>query len=92
MPEPVLPDGDVLVEIHAAGLNPLDVKIRDGAFKPVLPYHPPFVLGHDMAGVVARVGAIRPIMDRVFPFAATNEALAYAETGRSKGKVVITLK
>jgi NADPH:quinone reductase-like Zn-dependent oxidoreductase len=37
-------------------------------------------------------GAIRPVVDRVFPFEATNEALAYVETGRSKGKVVIKLK
>ena len=57
MPEPILRDDDVLVEIHAAALNPLDSKIRDGAFKPLLPYRPPFVLGHDMAGVVARVGS-----------------------------------
>lgn len=55
--EPSLGEEDVLVEIHAAGLNPLDSKIRDGAFKPLLPYRPPFVLGHDMAGRVARVGA-----------------------------------
>ena len=38
------------------------------------------------------VGIIRPVMDRVFPFEATNEALAYIETGRSKGKVVVTLR
>jgi len=57
MPEPVLRDDDVLVEIRAAGLNPLDSKIRDGAFKPVLPYRPPFILGHDMAGIVVRVGS-----------------------------------
>jgi NADPH:quinone reductase-like Zn-dependent oxidoreductase len=36
------------------------------------------------------VGIIRPVMDRVFPFEATNEALAYIETGRSRGKVVVT--
>ncbi|MGY4306928.1 NADPH:quinone reductase-like Zn-dependent oxidoreductase [Bradyrhizobium sp. USDA 4369] len=57
MPQPALGDDDVLVDIHAAGLNPLDSKIRDGAFKPILPYRPPFILGHDMAGVVTRVGA-----------------------------------
>lgn len=57
MPEPVLGDDDVLVEVHAAGLNPLDSKIRDGAFKPLLPYRPPFVLGHDMAGTVAGIGS-----------------------------------
>lgn len=37
-------------------------------------------------------GIIRPIMDRVFPFEAANEALAYIETGRSKGKVVLKLR
>jgi NADPH:quinone reductase-like Zn-dependent oxidoreductase len=56
-PEPRLGDEDVLVEIHAAGLNPLDSKIRDGAFKPLLPYRPPFVLGHDMAGTVTGLGS-----------------------------------
>lgn len=34
-------------------------------------------------------GAIRPVVDKVFPFDATNEALAYVESGRAKGKVVI---
>ncbi len=37
-------------------------------------------------------GIIRPIMDRVFPFKATNEALAYLDTGRSKGKVVVKIR
>ena len=37
-------------------------------------------------------GTIRPVMDRVFPFEATNEALAHVETGRSKGKVVVNVK
>jgi NADPH:quinone reductase-like Zn-dependent oxidoreductase len=37
-------------------------------------------------------GAIKPVMDKVFPFEQTNEALAYVESGRSKGKVVIKLK
>lgn len=55
--EPALQDDDVLVEVHAAGLNPLDSKIRDGAFKLILPYRPPFILGHDMAGTVRRVGS-----------------------------------
>jgi NADPH:quinone reductase-like Zn-dependent oxidoreductase len=57
MPEPALRDDDVLVEIHASGLNPLDSKIRDGEFKRILPYRPPFVLGHDAAGTVVRVGS-----------------------------------
>ena len=37
-------------------------------------------------------GAIRPVVDKVFPFAQTNEALAYVESGRAKGKVVIKMK
>ncbi len=44
MPEPVLREHDVLVEIHAGGLNPLDSKIGTGKFKLFLPYKVPFVL------------------------------------------------
>jgi NADPH:quinone reductase-like Zn-dependent oxidoreductase len=54
--EPRVDDRDVLVAIHAAGVNMLDAKIRDGEFKLFLPYKAPFVLGHDLAGVVTRVG------------------------------------
>jgi NADPH:quinone reductase-like Zn-dependent oxidoreductase len=57
MPEPPMGDDDVLVEVHAAGLNLLDSKIRDGEFKLILPYRPPFILGHDVAGTVVRVGS-----------------------------------
>ena len=55
-PEPTVGDRDVLVDIHAAGVNMLDAKIRDGEFKLLLRYRTPFLLGHDLAGVVARVG------------------------------------
>jgi alcohol dehydrogenase len=57
MPEPALRDDDVLVEVHAASVNLLDAKIRDGEFKLILPYRLPTVLGHDVAGVVLQVGA-----------------------------------
>jgi NADPH:quinone reductase-like Zn-dependent oxidoreductase len=55
--EPNVGERDVLIEIHAAGLNLLDAKVRDGEFKVFLPYKAPFVLGHDLAGVVTRVGS-----------------------------------
>jgi NADPH:quinone reductase-like Zn-dependent oxidoreductase len=55
--EPELRADDVLVEIHAAGVNPLDSKIRDGEFKLLLPYRLPLILGNEFAGVVARVGS-----------------------------------
>ena len=56
MPDPVLREDEVLVQIHAAGVNLLDSKIRNGEFKLILPYRPPFILGHDVAGIVVRVG------------------------------------
>lgn len=56
-PFPDVRDDEVLVEVHAASLNPLDSKIMDGEFKLILPYKPPFVLGHDVAGVVTKVGS-----------------------------------
>jgi alcohol dehydrogenase len=56
IPVPELRDDEVLVEVHAAGVNQLDSKIRDGEFKLILPYRLPTALGHDVAGIVARVG------------------------------------
>jgi NADPH:quinone reductase-like Zn-dependent oxidoreductase len=57
MPDPEVRDDDVLIEVHATGLNLLDAKIKAGEFKLVLPYRFPLVLGHDVAGVVTRVGS-----------------------------------
>ena len=57
VPEPELREDEVLVHVHAAGVNQLDFKIRNGEFKLILPYRVPFVLGHDVAGVVTRVGS-----------------------------------
>lgn len=57
LPEPALREDEVLVQVHAAGVNLLDSKIRGGEFKLILPYRLPLVLGHDVAGVVAKVGS-----------------------------------
>lgn len=57
MPEPVVKENDVLVQIHSAGVNQLDSLLRNGDFKLFLPYKPPFKLGHDVAGVVTKVGS-----------------------------------
>src|SRR5213596_987334 len=57
VPDPEMREDDVLVEIHAAGVNPLDSKIRDGEFKLLLPYRMPLILGNELAGVVIRVGS-----------------------------------
>ncbi|VXB87176.1 NADP-dependent oxidoreductase [Pseudoclavibacter sp. 8L] len=57
IPEPIMGEHDVLVQVQAAGVNQLDEKIRIGEFKQILPYELPLTLGHDVAGTVLRVGA-----------------------------------
>ena len=57
VPDPELRDDEVLVQVYAAGVNLLDAKIRNGEFKLILPYRLPLILGHDVAGVVVKVGA-----------------------------------
>ncbi|CAM5438969.1 NADP-dependent oxidoreductase [Streptomyces griseus] len=81
VPNPEVGADDVLVKIHAASVNPLDLKLRDGAFKAFLPYRLPLVLGNDLAGTVVRVGPAvtrfavgdeiyaRPDKDRIGTFA-----------------------
>jgi NADPH:quinone reductase-like Zn-dependent oxidoreductase len=56
LPEPKLQDNDLLVRIQATAVNLLDSKVRDGEFKLILPYRPPFILGHDVAGTVVKIG------------------------------------
>jgi NADPH:quinone reductase-like Zn-dependent oxidoreductase len=55
--DPVVKDNDVLVKVHAASVNMLDSKIKNGDFKLILPYKTPLVLGHDVAGVITRIGS-----------------------------------
>ncbi|HJT98175.1 MAG TPA: zinc-binding dehydrogenase, partial [Rhodanobacteraceae bacterium] len=43
-------------------------------------------------GALIDSGAIRPVVDQVFPFASTNDAMAYVDKGRAKGKVVIRVR
>jgi alcohol dehydrogenase len=76
MPIPELRDDEVLVQVHAAGVNLLDSKIRDGEFKLILPYRLPLILGHDVAGVVVRVGS------RVRRFKPGDEVYARLADGR----------
>ncbi|MDA9509389.1 NADPH:quinone oxidoreductase [Bradyrhizobium sp. CCBAU 11386] len=76
MPEPELLDDDVLVRVHATAVNVLDSKLRDGEFKLILPYRPPFILGHDVAGIVVRVGP------RVRRFKAGDEVYARPRDNR----------
>ncbi|GGE39925.1 NADPH:quinone reductase-like Zn-dependent oxidoreductase [Pedobacter psychrotolerans] len=56
VPVPEISEHEVLVEVHAASVNLLDEKIKTGAFKLILPYKFPLILGHDVAGVITQVG------------------------------------
>lgn len=76
LPEPTMHEDEVLVEVHAAGVNPVDAKIRDGEFKLFLPYRFPLVLGCDLAGVVVRVGS------KVSRFKPGDEVYARPDTKR----------
>lgn len=80
--EPIINEKDVLVQVHSAGVNQLDSKIRDGEFKIFLPYKPPFTLGHDVAGVVTKVGSkVRKfkVGDEIYARPADHRIGAFAE-------------
>lgn len=101
VPEPVVGEHDVLVQVQAAGLNLLDEKIRAGEFKQVLPYKLPQTLGNDLAGTVIGVGSkvrgfalgdqvyARPDKDRIGTFA---ERIAVPETDLALKPASITLE
>ncbi|MHC8303714.1 NADP-dependent oxidoreductase [Pseudomonas sp. PB3P13] len=57
VPDPAVGVHDVLIQVHATSVNPLDSKIKTGEFKLILPYTFPLVLGNDLAGVVVRTGS-----------------------------------
>ncbi|NUX59207.1 NADP-dependent oxidoreductase [Paraburkholderia youngii] len=57
VPRPTLKADELLVQVHAAGLNPIDNMIPAGTFKPVLKFELPATLGSDIAGVVVEVGS-----------------------------------
>jgi len=57
LPRPTPKPDEVLVQVHAAGLNPIDNMIPKGTFKPILRFRLPATLGSDLAGVVVEVGS-----------------------------------
>jgi NADPH:quinone reductase-like Zn-dependent oxidoreductase len=57
IPRPALKPDEILVQVHAVGLNPIDYMIPKGTFKPMLRFQLPATLGSDLAGVVVEVGS-----------------------------------
>jgi alcohol dehydrogenase len=101
MPDPQVGENDVLVQVHAAGLNPIDFKIRNGDFKLILPHRFPLILGSEAAGVVVRVGSrvrrfkpgdevyARPRKGRIGTFA---EYIAIAEDDVAHKPITLTME
>jgi len=82
VPAPAPRPRDILVEVRAAGLNPVDFKFRQGKLRAILRPKLPFVLGNELAGEVIAVG--RDVKrfragDRVFARVAKDRAGAFAE-------------
>ena len=57
LPRPRPGPGELLVQVHAVGLNPIDNLIPNGDFKPIIKLRLPATLGSDLAGVVVEVGS-----------------------------------
>ena len=55
-PRPEAREGEVLVKVHAAGVNPVDWKIRMGYMRGFRDFPMPFILGWDLSGVIEQVG------------------------------------
>jgi len=57
IPRPTIKPDEILVQVHAAGLNPIDYMIPKGMFKAILKFKLPATIGSDLAGVVVEVGS-----------------------------------
>ncbi|MEF9956163.1 MAG: NADP-dependent oxidoreductase [Acinetobacter sp.] len=80
LPKPALQPDDVLIHIHAASINPLDLRVLEGEFKAILPVKFPFILGNDLAGVVVEVGSqIKKFKIGDEVYAKTDQTGAFAE-------------
>jgi NADPH:quinone reductase-like Zn-dependent oxidoreductase len=72
LPDPLIGPDHVLVDVRAAGVNPVDCKVRAGYLQGLLPHHLPLIPGWDVAGVVRAVGV------GVHDWKPGDEVLAYA--------------
>lgn len=91
LPEPALMPDAVRIEVHAAGLNPVDFKTREGKVKLLLPYRMPLILGNELCGEVIEVGAqvsAFRVGERVAARVAKGDAGAFAEIAAVPAKLL----
>src|ERR1700693_27522 len=82
VPAPTPRPSDILVEVRAAGLNPVDYKFRQGKLRAIHRPKLPFVLGNELAGEVIAVGSDVKrfsVGDRAFARVARDRGGAFAE-------------
>ncbi|MBM6613699.1 NADP-dependent oxidoreductase [Desemzia sp. RIT804] len=82
VPLPEIKDDQVLIELKATSINPIDWKMREGYLKEKLPYEFPIILGWDAAGIVKKVGkdvTNFQLGEKVFARPKTNPTGTYAE-------------
>jgi NADPH:quinone reductase-like Zn-dependent oxidoreductase len=82
IPVPALSNYDVLIEIHAASVNPVDWKVREGYLRKMIPYKFPIIPGWDAAGIVKETGPRASLYkrgDRVFSRTDISRDGTYAE-------------
>lgn len=79
LPEPKITEVEVLIEVHAVAINPIDWKIRAGYLQDVLPFDMPIVFGWDISGIVKRIG------EQVTDFHIGDKVLARADLKKPGG-------
>ena len=79
VPRPVPGDGDLLVQVRAASVNPVDLKIRAGNLKVLTPYRMPLTLGNDLSGTVVSGGTRFKPGDEIYARLDKDRIGAFAE-------------
>lgn len=80
--QPTVGEDEVLIQTHSAGVNVIDLMIRNGDFKLFFPIKPPFILGRDVAGIVIKTGSKVnkfKVGDEVYASSGNHHAGTYAE-------------
>lgn len=82
VPAPKINENQVLVEMKATSINPIDWKLREGYLKEMMPFEFPIILGWDAAGIIKEVGKNVKnfqVGDAIFSRPATTRFGTYAE-------------
>ena len=91
IPVPEVSDGEVLVKIHTAGVNPLDNMIIRGEVKLIVPYQFPLIMGNEFAGVIEKTGSSVTgfsVGDRVYGRMPLGKICSFAEYAAVDSKAV----